>query len=193
MVSVNTLMYGAAVTDRLTKSDWIAHGLRTLATEGANALKVGAMSDELNVSRGSFYWHFKHRDELIEASLALWERENTTELIPEAEAIEDPLERLRHLVREVYEQSVDAIETALVVAADDPLVAPVFRRVTEARLAFLRRIFIDLGLGNRDAGDRAWLAYAFYIGHHQLGRAAATGPLQPARLDRVVELLATGR
>ena len=121
----------------------------------------------------------------------MWERENTTQLIPEAEAIEDPLERLRYLFREVYEQSVDAIETAVVVAAEDPLVAPVFARVTEARLAFPHRIFIDLGLGDGEARGRAWLAYAFYIGHHQLGRAAATGPLQPARLDRVVELLAT--
>ena len=44
---------------RLTKQDWINSGLRTLATEGASALKVGAMAAALGVSRGSFYWHFK--------------------------------------------------------------------------------------------------------------------------------------
>jgi hypothetical protein len=74
-------------------------------------------------------------------------------------------------------------------AADDPLVAPVFVRVTETRLAFLRRIFADLGFGAAEANDRAWLAYAFYIGHHQLGRAPETKRLQPDRLDRLVELL----
>ena len=51
-----------AMTDRLTKSDWISHGLATLAKDGANALKVGPMADGLKVSRGSFYWHFRgHR------------------------------------------------------------------------------------------------------------------------------------
>jgi AcrR family transcriptional regulator len=43
----------------LTKSDWIEHGLRTLASDGANALKSGPMATPLKVSRGSFYWHFR--------------------------------------------------------------------------------------------------------------------------------------
>jgi hypothetical protein len=47
--------------DRLTKSGWIRHGLRTLAKDGPNALKVGPMSTKLKVSRGSFYWHFRDR------------------------------------------------------------------------------------------------------------------------------------
>jgi hypothetical protein len=91
--------------------------------------------------------------------------------------------------REVYEQPVDPIEVALATAADDPLVAPVFVRVTEARLALLRRIFVGLGLDEAEADDRAWLAYGFYIGHHQLGRAPGTKALQPDRLDRLVQLL----
>ena len=47
------------MSDRLTKSDWIDHGLRTLANDGPNALKVGPMATTLKVSRGSFYWHFR--------------------------------------------------------------------------------------------------------------------------------------
>jgi hypothetical protein len=53
----------------------------------------------------------------------------------------------------------------------------------------LRRIFADLGLPKADADDRAWVGYALYIGHHQLGRAADIRALQPARLDRVVDVL----
>jgi AcrR family transcriptional regulator len=58
LARVNTFVYGGSVDDRLTKSDWIEHGLRTLARDGANALKVGPMATQLKVSRGSFYWHF---------------------------------------------------------------------------------------------------------------------------------------
>src|SRR5271166_2476814 len=53
------MIEGATMNDRLTKEDWIRHGLRTLANEGAHALKVGPMATKLKVSRGSFYWHFR--------------------------------------------------------------------------------------------------------------------------------------
>jgi AcrR family transcriptional regulator len=173
----------------LTREDWIRAALDSIAEGGVASVAVDRLAKTVGATRGSFYWHFKDRRELIEAALALWERENTTELIPDAEAVGDPAERLRYVFREVYEQPVDAIEVTLATAAAEPLVAPVFVRVTEARLALLRRIFIDLGLTDAEADDRAWLAYAFYIGHHQLGRAPGTKALQPGRLDRLVELL----
>ena len=61
---VNTLVYGSgmdeqATKDRLTRTAWLDHGLRMLARQGATALKVGDLAAGLNVSRGSFYWHFK--------------------------------------------------------------------------------------------------------------------------------------
>lgn len=174
---------------RLTREDWIRAALDALAEGGVAAVAVDRLTKSVGATRGSFYWHFKDRGELIEAALELWERENTTELVPEAEAITDPVERLRYLFRQVYEQPVGAVEIALATAADEPLAAPVFVRVTEARLAFLRRIFTDLGLADAEANDRAWLAYAFYIGHHQLERAAGTRALRPDHLDRLVELL----
>jgi hypothetical protein len=87
------------------------------------------------------------------------EREHTTEVIPEAEAIEDPVERLRSVFRTVYEQPVDRTEVALAAAGDDPLVAPALARVVRARVAFLRAIFSELGLRHDDAAARVWLAY----------------------------------
>jgi AcrR family transcriptional regulator len=172
----------------LTKEDWTRAALEALAAGGVAAVAVDRLAKQLGATRGSFYWHFRDRRELIESALAQWERENTTELIPQAEAVADPVARLRLLFREVYERPVDPIEIALAAAAGDSLVAPVFARVTSTRIAFLQRIFTELGLSPAAAADRAWLAYAFYVGHHQLGRNAEVR--RPARLDRVVELLA---
>ncbi len=53
-------------------------------------MAVDRLTKVVGATRGSFYWHFKDRDELVEAALALWEREYTTELIPLAEAVPDP-------------------------------------------------------------------------------------------------------
>jgi AcrR family transcriptional regulator len=175
----------------LTRADWTRAALDALAQGGVAAVAVDRLARTLGTTRGSFYWHFKDRRELIESALAEWERTNTTDLIPEVEAIADPVERLRHLFRAVYEQEVDEIEIALAAAPAEPLVAPVFARVTETRLGFLRRIFKDLGLSDEQAGDRAWLAYTFYIGHHQLGRNPEVRTRRPPSLDHLVEVLTT--
>jgi AcrR family transcriptional regulator len=173
----------------LTRDDWTRVGLEAVRTGGGiKAIAVDRLARQLGATRGSFYWHFEDRDELVRAVLELWEREHTTELIPEAEAIADPVERLRFVFRTVYEQPVDRIEIALASAGDDPLVAPVLERVVHARLAFLRAIFAELGLDEEEAAARAWLAYGFYVGHHELGRAP--GIERPERLDRALNLLA---
>jgi AcrR family transcriptional regulator len=174
---------------RLSRQDWIDAALDALAAGGVAAVTMERLAKTLGATRGSFYWHFKNRDELIEAALEQWERENTTELIPEADAIGDPEERLRFLFRRVYERRADPIEIALAWAADEPHVAPAVARVTKTRLAFIERIFTELGLDDDEATDRAWLAYAFYAGHHQLGRNAGLRESRPASLERLVHLL----
>jgi AcrR family transcriptional regulator len=178
---------------QLTPQDWTRAALAALAEHGVTGVAVDRLAKRLGVTRGSFYWHFRDRRELIDAALEQWEREQTTDLIPAAEAIRDPVERLRYVVREVYERPVEQIETALVAAADDPLVAPAVARVTRTRLDFLRRIFLELGLTEEEAAERAWLAYAFYTGHHQLGRNAKIRASQPDQLDRIVRLLMAPR
>jgi AcrR family transcriptional regulator len=145
---------------------------------------VDRLTKVVGATRGSFYWHFKDRRELVEAALALWERQYTTDLIPLADAVSDPRERLRLLFARVYEPKALPIEVTLARAADDPLVAPVFARAIEQRMALLRRIFVELGLDAEEADARAWLAYAFYVGHHQLGGTT------PEHLARIVALLA---
>ena len=71
------------MNERLTKSDWIKHGLRTLAKHGANALKVGPMSTELKVSRGSFYWHFRDIADFRAQVLRSWQESTTDQVIQE--------------------------------------------------------------------------------------------------------------
>lgn len=174
-----------------TREDWTRAALDALATDGVRGVAVDRLAKTVGATRGSFYWHFRNRGELIDAALKQWEAENTTALIPTFEGLADPVERLRTLFRGVYEQPVDTIEIALASTAEDPLVAAAYARVTRMRLDFLRQIFIDLGLSDDQADARAWLAYGFYIGHHQLGQNSTIRASRPARLDHIVDLLST--
>src|SRR5262249_61263751 len=97
------------MNDRLTKSDWIQHGLRTLANEGANALKVGPMATTLKVSRGSFYWHFRDIADFRSQLLRSWQERTTDQVILELEAAKAEPDRLRHLMKRAFvaKQSLD--------------------------------------------------------------------------------------
>lgn len=89
------------------------------------------------------------------------------------EAIPDPRERLTALGRAAYTGAArgDA-HTAVLVGAASPHVAPVLERVTRTRLAFLERLYSDLGATAAQAASHARLAYALFLGIGELHRAA---------------------
>src|SRR5262245_11666083 len=90
------------MNDRLTASDWIAHGLRTLAREGPNALKAGPMAAALNVSRGSFYWHFRDIADFRAQLLRSWQETSTDQVIRELDARAGEPDRLKDLLRRAF-------------------------------------------------------------------------------------------
>jgi AcrR family transcriptional regulator len=117
--------------DRLTKSDWIEHGLRTLASDGANALKVGPMATKLKVSRGSFYWHFQDIGDFRSQVLRCWQERTTEQVIRDLETARAEPDRLKHLMRRAFvakrglERAIRSWATedknvAAIVAAVDP-------------------------------------------------------------------------
>ena len=80
----------------LTKEDWINAGWLLMTSKGVEGVKVEVLARQLDVSKGSFYWHFKNRNELLEAILQRWE-EQTMFLIHESQKTTDSKERLVNL------------------------------------------------------------------------------------------------
>ena len=74
-------------------------------------------------------------------------------------------------------------------AADDPDVAAVLARASDARLALLRRIFTQLGASAAVARHRAILAYGHYLGLAQLRRQDPALLATPARVRRYLRKL----
>ena len=56
----------------LSREDWIEAAWQMLGRGGLDRVNVDALAKELKVTRGSFYWHFKNRDDLIKAILDYW-------------------------------------------------------------------------------------------------------------------------
>jgi AcrR family transcriptional regulator len=175
----------------LSKLEWTEAALTALARDGLAGVAVEPLARRLGATKGSFYWHFADRAELVAATLELWERRATTDTIERIEAIADPRERLTALAAGAYARAAAGnAYAALLAATSDPLVGQVLTRVTHAHLAFLQRLYGDLGLDEQEAHRYARLAYALYLGIGELRHADPGSDLTGGELADYLELAA---
>ena len=161
-------------TDSLSASDWARAALEALAQRGIEAVAVEPLARRLKVTKGSFYWHFRSRADLLKAALREWETSATREVITLMETVMDPRERLHRLFREAMPGPPRrrAIELAVSDAASHPIVAPALRRVVQQRIAYLGECYLRLGFTAEAARQRAVLTYSAYVGALRLIREA---------------------
>jgi AcrR family transcriptional regulator len=177
---------------RLSAEDWEDGALTLIAEQGVGALAVEALARRLGVTKGSFYWHFRTREALLQAALERWEQYGEREVIVEIEAISDPRERLPELFRRVaHELQPHRVYAALLKALDHPQVVPVMARVSQRRIEFLTTIYSQAGLEPATALNRARLTYAAYVGFLQLNFTLGLPRLSHDDFDAYVEHMIT--
>jgi AcrR family transcriptional regulator len=173
-----------------TRMHWIAAALAALDEGGIEAVRVEPLAVRLKVTKGSFYWHFTDRDELLAAMLQAWEELGTLAVIDTVDAHGGaPAQRLRTLWaiarRTGRLQAEHAIRDW---ARRAPEVDVVVKRVDERRLEYLRTIFRALGCGGDELEARALLTYSLLIGDHFIkGRSSKAG--RQRALDHALALL----
>jgi AcrR family transcriptional regulator len=174
---------------RLSAADWERGALEMIAQEGVGALAVEALARRLGVSKGSFYWHFKNRETLLQAALTRWEADDDAELQHHIGATGDaPRRRLGALFRWVSgEAQAHRIYAALLQALDHPLVRPTMMRVSQRRMDFLVTAFREAGLDQEAARHRARLTYAAYVGFLQLNLTLELPHLSHEQYEAYVE------
>jgi AcrR family transcriptional regulator len=157
----------------LTAADWAEAALQFIAEAGLGALTVDALATRLGVTKGSFYWHFKGRSELLSAALGRWEKRATSEAIAGLSAVTDPRQRLRIMLDAATQLPRSrSLYAALAEAAEDPIVRQVLNRVASVRIDYLQSIYRELGMTPSQAKARALFAYAAYRGLLQLAHEA---------------------
>jgi AcrR family transcriptional regulator len=164
LAGVNTPVYGATMNDRLTKDDWITHGLRTLAKDGANALKVGPMAASLEVSRGSFYWHFRDIADFRSQLLRSWQERSTGQVIRDLDAAKGEPDRLKHLMKRAFPAKRHLDRAIRSWAAEDEEVARLVASVDARRVAYIAKMLVAAGVDSKKALPRAAFMYWAYLG-----------------------------
>lgn len=150
---------------RLSRTAWIATGMRALAEDGPEALKAEPLARRLGTTKGSFYWHFRDVPEFHEALLAAWE-----EASDPPEDTDGPAEaRLRRLTGWLGRPDPEDVALRAWPQARDTLA-----RVDGARMDRLAELLAEIGVRRP---EMAQVLYATAVGMRSLSPdEAATGP-----------------
>lgn len=160
-------------TPTLTASDWAEAALQLIAESGLGALTVSRLAARLGVTKGSFYWHFKGRDELLAAALDRWQQRATSDTMKALDEVPDPRTRLELILGAASQPPrARSLYASLAQAAEHPLVRKALSRVATARISYLERCYTAMGSSASDARARAVFAYAAYRGVLQLAHEA---------------------
>jgi AcrR family transcriptional regulator len=177
----------------LTRRDWINGAIRKLAEDSVAAFRIDELADELGVTKGSFYWHFRSREDLLDAVLHSWRSLMITrvkELIGPPTAA--PLERLHNLLHIALAPHPDVpggpFELTLRDwARRDSRVAKIVCEVDAERVAFLEELYCAAGLDTDRARLYAIAQMSFIIGSHTLSTDRGGGAYEQRR--RIAETL----
>lgn len=134
-----------------------------LAKQGVDGVRVEHLAKVLSVTKGSFYWHFKDRDELLEAMLDHWRRQNTVSIVEYVGSREDPLIRLERLARIPFNlQDADPFGLPLRLwARHDTRASKALAEVDELRVRMKAQIFVAYGFSPEIAQAKAILLYSY--------------------------------
>ncbi len=157
---------------KATRDDWLDQALSVLAVEGVAHVTVLNLSERLEVSRSSFYWYFKNRDELLDALLDRWDRLNTRSIVNQAN---EPAATVTEAVCNVFRCWVNP---AIFSPRLDFAVREWARRSAGVRLSLdrsdrvrteaLKALFVRFGYDDEDALVRARVLYYMQIGYYAL-------------------------
>ncbi|GAB3716637.1 TetR/AcrR family transcriptional regulator [Nocardiopsis oceani] len=176
---------------RTPREKWVEEGLRVLAADGPDAVRVEALAKRLRVTKGGFYGYFADRNALLDAMLETWERESTDDVIDQvAREGGDPKDQAyRAGMLTLSDDRLLPIDLAVRGwARRDEAVAERLRRVDNRRMELLRGVIGAFCSDPDEVEARSLLAFCAAIGEHFLA-ADHPGRSRAEVLARAADLL----
>lgn len=153
------------------KQAWVEAGFQLLAQGGIDSVRVDRISKKIGLTRGSFYWHFKNRAELLDAMLELWQQVANKDIINLIEQEKsNPNKKLSSLLK-LSTQHPSAkyggkfTEMSIRVwGANSPKAAKIIAQIDAERTAFIHTLLIEKQVEPALASMLAEIIYNAYVG-----------------------------
>jgi AcrR family transcriptional regulator len=177
----------------LTPADWIERATLVLTDQGIDAVRVDVLARLMGVTRGSFYWHFKDRDDLLRSVLQAWRTRATEQVIERFDhQCGDPHALIKELISLPFRgrSAARAARIELAIrgwARRDAMARQAVDEVDARRIEYHVRCFTALGFAPPEAQDRAFALYAYEVAESLLSNQGTAD--DKARRSALVERL----
>jgi AcrR family transcriptional regulator len=153
---------------RLSREQWLALALEEVAKVGGAKLRIDKLVQSLGVTKGSFYWHFKNRDDFVQSLAEFWARYTTGQVIERLAQVKgDAKDRLLTLMEIIFTIGLDKYELPMRAwAAEEPHIAHLVQEAEAQRLAFIRSILAEMGFQGSELEMRARVFVCYAAGEH---------------------------
>ncbi len=157
---------------RGSQEGWLDAAYEALLESGVDSVKILPLAKHLNLSRTSFYWFFKDREELLAALIRRWRDKNTGNLVKQSEAYAENIAEAMFnifdcwLDNELFDARFEFAVRSWALQSED-----ILREVQDAdqvRLEALRKMFMRFGQTEVNADVRARTTYLVQIGYISL-------------------------
>jgi AcrR family transcriptional regulator len=168
----------------LQPEDWIQAGFSQLSAHGVETVRVEILARNLGATKGSFYWHFKDREELLLRMLLRWETAEGQWLEEASELRSGAAVRWARFIARCADPERARLEAALGAwSRQDGRVASRVAAIEAKRRAHVVSVLRDVGFTPSAAekwSEVAWLICLgwmdkatrdpeFRLGHRELG------------------------
>jgi AcrR family transcriptional regulator len=154
----------ALKTSPLQPDDWLRAAFARLSGEGIESVRVELLARDLGVSKGSFYWHFQDREELLGRMFDRWEKEeidwlDETVITPKAAA------RWARFVHHCTEPQLARLESAMRTwSRRDERIAARITAIEKKRTAHISSVLRAIGFAAPAAESWAEITLLVYLG-----------------------------
>lgn len=159
---------------------WIRAAQQVLESRSIDAVRVEVLAKEMGVTKGSFYWHFKDRDDLIRRMLTAWRDAATEQIIFRFESRGlSARELIRDLLTLPFRgaSAKEAAATELAIRAwarRDEAARTVLDEVDAKRLNYITQCFRALGFSATESKSRAFALYSYELSESLLSNQGTT-------------------
>lgn len=154
---------------RGSQEGWLEAAYESLLESGVDSVKILPLAKKLNLSRTSFYWFFKDREELLSALIGRWREKNTGNIVKQTEAYAETLAEAMlnvfdcWLDKDLFDSKFEFAVRSWALQSEEILAE--VREADQVRLEALKRMFIRFGFDDAAADVRARTTYLVQIGY----------------------------
>lgn len=136
-----------------------------LSAEGLEGVRVEVLARDLGASKGSFYWHFADREELLGKVLAAWEEEEASWLEAAIRGVHSAASRWARLVDRSGSPDRLRMEAAMRAwARNEPGIAKKIATLEHKRGAYIASVLREIGFNEAAAAAWSELVILVYLG-----------------------------